>query len=107
MKKIRVKEIVLCGVSMALSLTANAKIVDDISGYAKHSRYASELRLLPEGCYKTNTEDSTRAWCDDEWLKVKKRMLICEVENEGVLIRDDARRILLCVKSRLKKQLPV
>jgi len=65
------------------------------------STYDSELRLLPEGCYATFRDKSTVESCNIEWTKVKAEKEVCENDKQGILIRDDARRKVVCVKQNI------
>lgn len=59
----------------------------------------NELRLLPSPCAmkKSDLYDSTH--CEAQRLYVSAKLKDCEVERDGLLVRDEARGILVCVKA--------
>lgn len=67
----------------------------------EESIYQSELRLLPEGCYSTFRDKNTVELCNKEWAEVKAEKEVCENDKQGILIRDDARRNVICVKQKI------
>ena len=64
--------------------------------------YSSELRLLPAGCYKKTGDKAITERCVKQWDEIKKKKIECEDELQGMLVRDDARRKVICVKKQLR-----
>jgi hypothetical protein len=83
----------------AISQTAHASNIERNEGnIPAESVYPSELRLMPEGCYAKIRDKDTVESCNKEWVLVTAEKEACETGKQGVLIRDDARRKVICVK---------
>lgn len=58
-----------------------------------------ELRLLPIPCKNKSSPSYYTSKCQNLITLVESKLFDCEVKRGGLLIRDDARRLLVCVKA--------
>lgn len=58
-----------------------------------------ELRLLPSPCAVKTSDHYHSTNCEAQRFYVSARLKDCEIERDGLLVRDEARDILVCVKA--------
>ena len=58
-----------------------------------------QLRLLPSPCAMKTSNLYHSTHCEAQRLYVSAKLIDCEIERDGLLVRDEARGILVCVKA--------
>lgn len=58
-----------------------------------------QLRLLPSPCAVKKSDLYYSTHCEAQRLYVSVKLKDCEIERDGLLVRDEARGILVCVKA--------
>lgn len=81
-------------VSMAVLFTPHA-----IANQHKENIDSQHLRLLPSPCAKKSSHTYFTTHCEAQRLFVSIKLKDCEIERDGLLVRDEARGILVCVKA--------
>jgi hypothetical protein len=59
----------------------------------------NELRLLPSPCAVKKSDLYHSTHCEAQRFYVSARRKDCEIERDGLLVRDEARGILVCLKA--------
>ena len=60
---------------------------------------AHQLRLLDSPCAVKKSDLYKSTHCEAQRLYVSAKLKDCEIERDGLLVRDEARGILVCVKA--------